>query len=217
MTTCSSSQVDMCADGVICTRNDDASRRDRLEQQALEHIDALYRTALRMTRNAADAEDLVQETYLRAFRSLHQFAEGTNLRAWLFRIMTNTYINEYRKRQRRPSKASLDDLEEFYLYDHLIDSGVQPGVERPEDIVLSQLSVDSVVSAIEDLPEEFRQVVLLADVEGFSYRDIASIVDIPIGTVMSRLYRARRRLQRTLYDAAIETGIIERAALDGNV
>lgn len=217
MTTCSSSQVDMCADSAICTRDDDASRRDRLEQQALEHIDALYRTALRMTRNPADAEDLVQETYLRAFRSLHQFTEGTNLRAWLFRIMTNTYINEYRKRQRRPSSSSLDDLEEFYLYDHLIESGVQPDVERPEDIVLSKLSVDSVVSAIEDLPEEFRQVVLLADVEGFSYRDIASIIDIPIGTVMSRLYRARRRLQRTLYDAAIESGIIERAAFDGNV
>src|SRR5690606_37477672 len=195
----------------------DGSQRDRLEQQALEHIDALYRTALRMTRNEADAEDLVQETYLRAFRSLHQFTEGTNLRAWLFRIMTNAYINEYRRRQRRPSKASLDDLEEFYLYDHLIESGVQPSVERPEDIVLSQLSVDSVINAIEDLPEEFRQVVLLADVEGFSYREIASIVDIPMGTVMSRLYRARRRLQRTLYDAAIEFGIVEKAAFDGNV
>ncbi|MCC6936421.1 MAG: sigma-70 family RNA polymerase sigma factor [Thermomicrobiales bacterium] len=202
---------------MICTPNIDGSQRDRLEQQALEHIDALYRTALRMTRNEADAEDLVQETYLRAFRSLHQFTEGTNLRAWLFRIMTNAYINEYRRRQRRPSKASLDDLEEFYLYDHLIESGVQPSVERPEDIVLSQLSVDSVINAIEDLPEEFRQVVLLADVEGFSYREIASIVDIPMGTVMSRLYRARRRLQRTLYDAAIEFGIVEKAAFDGNV
>lgn len=217
MTTCSSSQIDTCADGVICTPNIDGSQRDRLEQQALEHIDALYRTALRMTRNEADAEDLVQETYLRAFRSLRQFTEGTNLRAWLFRIMTNAYINEYRRRQRRPSKASLDDLEEFYLYDHLIESGVQPSVERPEDIVLSQLSVDSVINAIEDLPEEFRQVVLLADVEGFSYREIASIVDIPMGTVMSRLYRARRRLQRTLYDAAIEFGIVEKAAFDGNV
>ncbi len=191
--------------------------RERLEQGALEHIDALYRTALRMTRNAADAEDLVQETYLRAFRSLHQFTEGTNLRAWLFRILTNTYINEYRRRQRRPTNSSLDDIEEFYLYDHLIESGVQPSVERPEDIVLSRLSVDRVIGAIDELPEEFRQVVLLADVEGFSYRDIASIVEIPIGTVMSRLYRARRRLQRQLYDAAVESGVLGKVDADGHV
>jgi RNA polymerase sigma-70 factor (ECF subfamily) len=191
--------------------------RERLEQGALEHIDALYRTALRMTRNAADAEDLVQETYLRAFRSLHQFTEGTNLRAWLFRILTNTYINEYRRRQRRPTNSSLDDIEEFYLYDHLIESGVQPSVERPEDIVLSRLSVDRVIGVIDELPEEFRQVVLLADVEGFSYRDIASIVEIPIGTVMSRLYRARRRLQRQLYDAAVESGVLGKVDADGHV
>ena len=191
--------------------------RERLEQGALDHIDALYRTALRMTRNAADAEDLVQETYLRAFRSLHQFTEGTNLRAWLFRILTNTYINEYRRRQRRPTNSSLDDIEEFYLYDHLIESGVQPSVERPEDIVLSRLSVDRVIGVIDELPEEFRQVVLLADVEGFSYRDIASIVEIPIGTVMSRLYRARRRLQRQLYDAAVESGVLGKVDADGHV
>jgi RNA polymerase sigma-70 factor (ECF subfamily) len=189
--------------------------RARLEQAALEHIDALYRTALRMTRNESDAEDLVQEAYLRAFRSLHQFTEGTNLRAWLFRILTNTYINDYRRRQRRPTSSSLDDIEEFYLYDHLIDSGVQPTSERPEDIVMTKLSVSSVIDAIESLPEEFRQVVLLADVEGFAYREIAEIVDIPVGTVMSRLYRARRRLQRLLYDAAVESGIIESVAVDG--
>jgi RNA polymerase sigma-70 factor (ECF subfamily) len=189
--------------------------RARLEQAALEHIDALYRTALRMTRNESDAEDLVQEAYLRAFRSLHQFTEGTNLRAWLFRILTNTYINDYRRRQRRPTNSSLDDLEEFYLYDHIIDSGVQPTSERPEDIVMTQLSVDTVIEAIESLPEEFRQVVLLADVEGFAYREIAEIVDIPVGTVMSRLYRARRRLQRLLYDSAVESGIIESVAIDG--
>lgn len=217
MGSCCSSQVDAEPNVALERSADDGLMQARLEQEALEHIDALYRTALRMTRNAADAEDLVQEVYLRAFRSLHQFTEGTNLRAWLFRILTNTYINDYRRRQRRPTSASLDDIEEFYLYDHLIDSGVQPSVERPEDIVLSKLSVDSVIGAIEELPEEFRQVVLLADVEGFSYRDIASIVDIPIGTVMSRLYRARRRLQRQLYDAAVESGIIGRVAADGHV
>src|SRR6476619_5447899 len=122
--------------------------RARLEQDALSQIDALYRTALRMTRSPADAEDLGQETYLRAFRSLHQFSEGTNLRAWLFRILTNTYINEYRRRQRRPTNSSLDNIEEFYLYDHLVDSRVQPGSERPEDVVLQRLTVDDVNAAI---------------------------------------------------------------------
>ena len=189
--------------------------RDRLEQEALAQIDALYRTALRMTRSAADAEDLVQETYLRAFRSLHQFSEGTNLRAWLFRILTNTYINDYRKRQRRPTNTSLDDIEEFYLYDHLIDSGVQPGDERPEDEVLERLTTDEVSSAIDQLPEEFRQVVVLADVEGFAYREIAEIVGIPVGTVMSRLFRARRRLRVQLHDLAVESGFIKGLTADG--
>lgn len=195
----------------------DAETRARLEQAALEHIDALYRTALRMTRNPSDAEDLVQESYLRAFRSLHQFTEGTNLRAWLFRILTNTYINEYRRRQRRPTSASLDGIEEFYLYDHLVDSRVQPVDERPEDVVLQKLTVDDVTQAIEALPEEFRQVVLLADVEGFAYREIAEIVGIPVGTVMSRLFRARRRLQRTLYQFALDSGIIREEAADGQL
>jgi RNA polymerase sigma-70 factor (ECF subfamily) len=189
--------------------------RARLEQEALAQIDALYRTALRMTRSPADAEDLVQETYLRAFRSLHQFSEGTNLRAWLFRILTNTYINDYRKRQRRPTNTSLDDIEEFYLYDHLVDSGVQPGEERPEDIVLERLTTDNVSTAIDALPEEFRQVVVLADVEGFAYREIADIVGIPVGTVMSRLFRARRRLRVQLHDLAVESGFIKGLTADG--
>jgi RNA polymerase sigma-70 factor (ECF subfamily) len=192
-----------------------AESRARLEQEALAQIDALYRTALRMTRSPADAEDLVQETYLRAFRSLHQFSEGTNLRAWLFRILTNTYINDYRKRQRRPSNTSLDDIEEFYLYDHLVDSGVQPGEERPEDVVVEQLTTDDVSKAIDELPEEFRQVVVLADVEGFAYREIADIVGIPVGTVMSRLFRARRRLRRQLHELAVESGYIKGLAADG--
>ena len=182
--------------------------REELETEALGYIDSLYRTALRMTRNPADAEDLVQEAYLRAFRSLHQFRPGTNLRAWIFRIMTNAYINDYRKRSRRPASSSLDDLEEFYLYDHLIDSGVQPQSERPEDVVLNRLTADDVIEALEELSDEFREVVLLADVEGFSYREIAEIMDIPVGTVMSRLYRARRRLQKALFDFAVDAGYI---------
>lgn len=192
-----------------------AEARGRLEQEALQHIDALYRTALRMTRSPSDAEDLVQETYLRAFRSLHQFSEGTNLRAWLFRILTNTYINEYRKRQRRPTNTSLDDIEEFYLYDHLVDSGVQPTEERPEDLVLERLTTEDVARAIDELPDEFRQVVMLADVEGFAYREIADIAGIPVGTVMSRLFRARRRLRKQLLDLAVESGYIKGLAADG--
>lgn len=212
MSSCCSEQDPSMVEGIDQM---DPAVRERLEQLALGHIDALYRTALRMTRNATDAEDLVQEAYLRAFRSLYQFTEGTNLRAWLFRILTNTYINDYRRRQRRPTSASLDGIEEFYLYDHLVDSRVQPRAERPEDVVLQQLTVDDVTRAIEALPEEFRQVVLLADVEGFAYREIADIVDIPVGTVMSRLFRARRRLQRQLYDTAVEAGIIREEAAHG--
>lgn len=188
--------------------------RAELEAEALGYIDSLYRTALRMTRNPADAEDLVQEAYLRAFRSLHQFKPGTNLRAWIFRIMTNAYINEYRKRSRRPTSSSLDDLEEFYLYDHLIDSGVQPTSERPEDVVLDRLTAQDVIDALDSLSDDFREVVLLADVEGFSYREIAEIMDIPVGTVMSRLYRARRRLQSTLFDFAVDAGYISGAVDD---
>jgi RNA polymerase sigma-70 factor, ECF subfamily len=186
--------------------------RERLEAEALTHIDALYRTALRMTRNQSDAEDLVQEAYLRAFKALDQFRDGTNLRAWLFRIMTNAYINDYRKRSRRPVNSSLDDIEEFYLYDHLIDSGVQPNSERPEDIVLNRLTADDVLGSLDSLSDDFRHVVLLADVEGFTYREIAEILDIPVGTVMSRLYRARRRLQSALYDFAVESGYIKEHA-----
>lgn len=189
-----------------------AEVRAELENEALGYIDSLYRTALRMTRNPPDAEDLVQEAYLRAFRSLHQFRQGTNLRAWIFRIMTNAFINEYRKRSRRPQNSSLDDLEEFYLYDHLVDSGVQPTDERPEDIVLSQITTEDVIGAMDDLSEEFKSVVLLADVEEFTYREIAEILDIPVGTVMSRLYRARRKLQQSLYDYAIATGYLKDTA-----
>lgn len=188
--------------------------RQRIEAEAIGYIDSLYRTALRMTSNPSDAEDLVQETFLRAFRSLHQFKEGTNLRAWLFRIMTNAFINEYRKRSRRPTNSSLDDIEDFYLYDHLIDSGIQPMDERPEDIVLGRMTADDVIGALDDLSDDFRQVVLLADVEGFSYREIAEILDIPVGTVMSRLFRARRKLQKGLYDFAVEAGYVREGSLE---
>ena len=170
----------------------------QLSEEAISHIDALYRMALRLTGNAPDAEDLVQETYLRAFRSLHQFRPGTNLRAWLFRILMNSFINEYRRQSRRPANTSLEDLDEFSLYHQMLESDFQPSVAQPEQEVLARLSEESVLEALDELPVEFRQVVLLADVEGFSYKEIAEVLRIPIGTVMSRLHRGRRRLQRLL-------------------
>jgi len=180
-------------------------RQERLEAEALTHLDALYRTALRLSRNSQDAEDLVQETYLNAFRSLDRFEEGTNLRAWLFRILNNAFISQYRRRKRRPS-SSIEDVTEYYLYDHLVEGGAAPRTENPEQEVLDRIGDEAVLRALEDLPVEFRQVELLADVEGFSYREIADILNIPIGTVMSRLYRARRRLQKMLWQEAQEMG-----------
>jgi RNA polymerase sigma-70 factor (ECF subfamily) len=180
-------------------------RQERLEAEALTHLDALYRTALRLSRSPQDAEDLVQETYLNAFRSLDRFEEGTNLRAWLFRILNNAFISQYRRRKRRPS-SSIEDVTEYYLYDHLVEGGAAPRTENPEQEVLDRIGDEAVLRALEDLPVEFRQVELLADVEGFSYREIADILNIPIGTVMSRLYRARRRLQKMLWREARELG-----------
>jgi RNA polymerase sigma-70 factor, ECF subfamily len=177
------------------------SETDQLQvvrDEAISYIDSLYRTALRMTGNPADAEDLVQETYLRAFRSINQFKPGTNLRAWLFKIQTNSFINDYRKRVRRPRNTSLDDVEEYYLYSHLVESGVQPSASITEDEILAQIDDADVFRALDELQDNYRQVVLLADVEGFAYREIAEILDIPVGTVMSRLHRARKRLREQL-------------------
>lgn len=174
------------------------TQQEQIKEEAISYIDSLYRTALRMTGNPADAEDLVQETYLRAFRAIDQFKPGTNLRAWLFKIQTNSFINDYRKRVRRPRSTSLDDVEEYYLYNHLVESGVQPAPSITEDEILAQIDDADVFRALDDLPDNFRQVVLLADVEGFAYREISEILEIPVGTVMSRLHRARRRLKENL-------------------
>lgn len=184
------------------------ARRERLGQQALTHLDALYRTALRLTHNQEDAEDLVQETYLRALRAAEQFQEGTNLRAWLFKILTNGFINQYRRRARTPRNESIDDVEDFYLYQHLIDNGLQPASSEPEREVLERLVDEDIIRALEELPLPFRQVVLLADVEGFAYKEIADILNIKIGTVMSRLHRGRRRLQQALLPALQRDGLI---------
>jgi RNA polymerase sigma-70 factor (ECF subfamily) len=169
------------------------------EEQALEHIDALYRTALRLTRNPADAEDLVQETYLRAFRFRDRFATGSNLRAWLFKILTNTAISRFRHTSRESGDASLDEMEESDLYAHIAEGG--RGESAEDELLSAVLDVD-VRQAIEDLPEPFRLAVVLSDVEGFTYKEIADMLDVPLGTVMSRLFRGRRILRKRLTDAA---------------
>jgi len=177
-------------------------------EQATPFMDSLYAAAMRMTRNPADAEDLVQETYLKAYAAFHQFEEGTNLKAWLYRILTNTFINSYRSKKRRPDESDLDDIEDLYLYRRL--GGLEGAVagRSAEDELLDIYTDDEVKQALEDLPEAFRMAVLLADVEGFSYKEIADILDIPIGTVMSRLHRGRKGLQKKLWEFAVERGLV---------
>jgi RNA polymerase sigma-70 factor, ECF subfamily len=178
--------------------------------QAMQYMPSLYTAALRMTRNAADAEDLVQETYLKAFRGFGGFQEGTNLKAWLYRILTNTFINQYRAKKRRPDESQLDEAEDLYLYRRLGGlEAVQVG-RSAEDELMDYFTDTEVKEAIEALPEQFRMAVLLADVEGFSYKEIAEILDIPIGTVMSRLHRGRKALQKRLYEFATERGLTPR-------
>ncbi len=180
--------------------------RARFADEAMEHMPALYTAALRMTRKPADAEDLVQETYLKAYRSFDSFAEGTNLKAWLYRILTNTYINSYRAAKRRPEVTDVEDVEDLYLY-HRLAPGDGSGRSAEEE-ALAGFTDDEVKEAIEALPEAFRIAVLLADVEGFSYKEIAEITDVPIGTVMSRIHRGRRALQKTLAHFAQTRGLV---------
>jgi RNA polymerase sigma-70 factor, ECF subfamily len=176
--------------------------------QAMPLMDSLYSAALRMTRNPADAEDLVQETYLKAYRGFGGFTEGTNIKAWLYRILTNTYINTYRAKKRRPDESDLDEVEDLYLYRRLGGLEAAAAGRSAEDELLDWFTDDEVKQALEDLPEQFRMAVLLADVEGFSYKEIAEILDVPIGTVMSRLHRGRKGLQKRLYDFAKERGLL---------
>jgi RNA polymerase sigma-70 factor (ECF subfamily) len=181
-----------------------AATRARFEEEALEHLDALYRTALRMTRNPSDAEDLVQDALVRGYRFYDRFEPGTNFRAWLFKILTNTYINSYRRKQSRPTERSLEDTEEFFLSNQLSGDGER--VTDVEDTVLDQLGADSIQRAIDALPPQFRTTVQLADVEGLSYAEIAEATRVAKGTVMSRLFRGRRQLQRALWDQAQAAG-----------
>ena len=185
------------------------AERTEFAEQAMQYAPQLYSAALRMTRNGADAEDLVQDTYLRAYRGFATFSDGTNLRAWLFRILTNTFINTYRAKQRRPQETELADVEDLYLYRRI--SGVEVAAQSAEDTLFDLFTDDEVKKALEELPDNFRLPVLLADVEQFSYKEIAEMLDIPIGTVMSRLHRGRKAMQKALTDYATERGLLPAA------
>lgn len=180
---------------------------ERFERDVLPMLPSLYGAALRMTRNPADAEDLLQDTTLRAYRGFASFREGTNLKAWLYRILTNSFINTYRKKQREPKTVDgPEDLDEWFLFDRL---GAQSVARSAEDDVLQNIPDADVKEALESIPENFRMAVLLADVEGFSYKEIAEITGVPIGTVMSRLHRGRKALEKALYGVARERGLVD--------
>jgi len=182
--------------------------RSTFAEQAMVFAPQLYSVALRMTRNPADAEDLLQETFLRGYRGFEGFTQGTNLRAWLFRILTNTFINSYRAKQRRPLERDLADVEDLYLYRRLGSLEELRASRSAEDQLFDMFTDDEVKQALEDLPEIFRLPILLADVEGFAYKEIAEILDIPIGTVMSRLHRGRKALHKALFDFAHARGLV---------
>jgi RNA polymerase sigma-70 factor (ECF subfamily) len=177
------------------------------EAAAMPFVDALYNTAYRMTRNAEDAEDLVQETYLKAYRYYEKFEEGTNFKAWLFKIMKNTFINNYRKKQQAPALSDFAEIEESFETQVSEDS-TRPQLKNPEEELLENVLDEDVQRALDKLPPDYRMVVLLADLEGFSYKEIAEILEVPVGTVMSRLYRGRRLLEAAMLEFAREHGYL---------
>lgn len=182
-------------------------------EQAMPLMDGLYGAALRMTRNPADAEDLVQEAYLKAYRGFGGFEAGTNLKAWMYRILTNSYINIYRKKQRRPHETDLGEVEDLYLYRRLGGLEAARTGRSAEDLLMDTFAEAEIVDALEALPENYRMAVLLADVEEFSYKEIAEILDVPIGTVMSRLHRGRKAMQKSLFEFAESRGLLPDTAV----
>lgn len=187
------------------SKRSDPQLKERFEREALPILETMYGAALRLTRNAADAEDLLQETGLKAYQSFHQFESGTNIKAWLYRILTNAYISRYRKTRREPIRVSVDADANFSLYDQI---AATTGTS-PEQQLLDRIPEDQVKSALEELPDQFRIAVLLADVEGFSYKEIADITGVSIGTVMSRLHRGRKALQKSLWEYARTHGLAD--------
>ena len=188
--------------------------REDFTNDAMQYAPQLFATALRMTRNRSDAEDLVQETFLKGWRAFDSYQQGTNLRAWLFRIMTNTFINKYNSQQRRPQETELDEVEELFLFRRMGAFDQSKMSQSAEDQMLELFPDDEVKNAIESLPETFRIPVLLSDVEGFSYKEIAEMLEVPIGTVMSRLHRGRKAMQKMLYEYAKERGLVDESLLD---
>ncbi|SPD86210.1 ECF RNA polymerase sigma factor SigR [Micropruina glycogenica] len=197
---------------VDATTETDAERALRFERDALVYLDQLYGAALRMTRNPSDAEDLVQDTYVKAFASFHQFTPGTNLKAWLYRILTNSFINTYRKKQRQPQTSGGDQIEDWQLA--RAEAHTSDGLRSAEMDALDRMPDSAVTQAMNDLSPDFRLAVYLADVEGFSYKEIAEIMGTPIGTVMSRLNRGRNQLRTALSDFARENGLNRRGGDD---
>ncbi len=189
---------------------DKVTKKDiEFQREALQYTDAVYRMALRMTKNKADAEDLVQETFFKAYRFWDSFEKGSNCRAWLFKILTNLFITSYHKKSKEKQQFAYDDVDSHYLYNQFENTDYKQQLDDPEQMLFNQLLDDDVKKAIEELPEDFRIVVVLSFVEGFSYQEIADIVGIQLGTVKSRLHRGRKLLQKGLWQYAVKRGIVK--------